>query len=788
MDSENKTVFVSETEFYSGAANQEKGHYLVIVSNSDSIREIELSSLGKQRITIGRDADNDIRIAEDFVSGHHGKFKFIDGRLYYADLGSTNGTEMEDAAGQKFLRGNKQYYPIQEGTRIRVNYTSGDVTKSVLMLYASYHETGEWKRFPIEMPEIKIGRSPDNEIVLTNPSVSRLHAVISQKGSGYQIDDQGSMNGVLLNGMSVSSMGLTDKDIIQICNSVLIFTTSAIFYKNTMEGVSLSIRNINKFVGKSSQKKQILTNVNCEIGSNEFVAIIGGSGAGKSTLMNAISGFDREIEGTIFCSGIDLRKNFSSLKNMIGYVPQQDIIYENLTLRRMLYYTAKMKMPADTTPDEIQKRINQVLAMVELSEHQDTYIRKLSGGQKKRASIAVELLADPSLFFLDEPTSGLDPGTEKKLMQTLYKLSKSQGKTIIMVTHTTQNLHLCDKVIFMGPGGRLCFCGTTEQAKMFFDTPDLVDIYNMIAENPAMWAEQFANCNDEIGDENAKSGAPIEDKKRVNVFRQMGILTARYAELIWNDKPRMILLFMQPILIALLITVVASEDVFDLYGDTKSILFALSCAGIWIGLFNSIQEICKERVILKREYMANLKLTAYVISKYLIQIVIGLIQAILLTVPFMMMVGKPEEGLIMDNPEMEMLLLMWLTILASMSMGLVVSGMVKTGDKAMTIAPFLLIIQLLFSGILFKLEGLGSKIAYFTVSKWSVEGLGSLANLNAMQSAMEKEVPNYTRDFEEMFEFTKDHVMTSIWVLLAFLLICGVISTLVLTNVSRDSR
>ena len=203
-----------------------------------------------------------------------------------------------------------------------------------------------------------------------------------------------------------------------------------------------------------------MNDVSCEIRPNEFVAIIGGSGAGKTTLMNAISGFEQEFTGKVYCNNVDLVAQFQHLKNIIGFVPQQDIIYENLTLKRMLLYTAKLKMPEDTKKQEMEQRIEAVLKMVDLLEHQNTYIRKLSGGQKKRASIAVELLADPKLFFLDEPTSGLDPGTEKNLMETLSRLAKEQNKTIIMVTHTTQNLHLCDKIIFMGPGsGSRCYPG-----------------------------------------------------------------------------------------------------------------------------------------------------------------------------------------------------------------------------------------------------------------------------------------------------------------------------------------
>lgn len=761
-----------------------EGHYLILLDASGEMREIDLSSFGKQRIYIGRDiASNDIVLSASFVSKEHGKIKLIGNRAYYADLGSTNGTYIEDSGAHKLLRKNQKYYYLQDGTILKIKYQE----QSILLLYTNNLAKGVWRKYSIEIPEIRIGRSVDNDIVLSQPSVSRIHAILKKKDNSYEIIDNNSMNGVLVNSIPVvGARVLKDKDIIQIFNSKLIFTNCAIYYKNSMQGISLDVRNINKFVGRN--RKQILTNVNCEIDSNEFVAIIGGSGAGKSTLMNAISGFDKQVEGEVYCNGISLRQQFNSLKNLIGYVPQQDIIYENLTLRRMLYYTAKMKMPPDTGKREIQKRIDDVLKMVELQEHQNTYIRKLSGGQKKRASIAVELLADPSLFFLDEPTSGLDPGTEKKLMQTLSKLSKSQGKTIIMVTHTTQNLHLCDKVIFMGPGGRLCFCGTTEQAKMFFDTDDLVNIYNMIAEDPAMWAQQFANCVENEEEQAQDSGRIDMNRKSANAFRQMRILTSRYAELIWNDKQRMIMLFLQPVLIAALLALVAADDVFEIFDGTKSILFALSCAGIWIGLFNSIQEICKERVILKREYMANLKLSSYMMSKYVVQVMIGFIQAFLIILVFTLAVGKPEQGIFFKNPLFEMFVLFWLTILSSMAIGFVISGLVKSGDKAMTIAPFLLIIQLLFSGILFELKGIGSKLSYLTVSKWSVEGFGRIAHLNNLTSKLQQEFPTYTREAENMFEATKGQLGTDMAVLGAFIVLCFAVCVIVLRNVSKDSR
>ena len=216
------------------------------------------------------------------------------------------------------------------------------------------------------------------------------------KAGRYIIYDNHSTNGVFVNGERIeNSMSVIDGDIIQLAGIFIVITSGSIIYQSEPGGVSLTLHNVNKTVKSNGEKKRkILNHVFCNIDNNEFVAIIGGSGAGKTTVMNAMSGFDNDISGKVYCNGIDLRKNFSSLKNMIGFVPQQDIIYENLKLRRMLQYTAQLKMPDDITNEERDRRIQKVLKMVSLEEHAETYIRKLSGGQKKRASIAVELLAD----------------------------------------------------------------------------------------------------------------------------------------------------------------------------------------------------------------------------------------------------------------------------------------------------------------------------------------------------------------------------------------------------------
>ena len=364
-----------------------------------------------------------------------------------------------------------------------------------------------------------------------------------------------------------------------------------------------------------------------------------------------------------------------------------------------------------------------------------------------------------------------------------------------MVTHTTQNLHLCDKVIFMGPGGRLCFVGNVEEAKAFYQTEDLVNIYNMIAEDPKYWQERFADQRKKTQPEGGWEGKEKEQKrpnskrkKQESALRQFLILTERYGELLWNDRPRLLLLLIQPFLIAVLLKIVADENIFDIYESTKSMLFALSCSGIWIGMFNSIQEICKERVILKREYMANLKLPCYMLSKFVLQAVLGLAQSVILTMVFLNLVGKHRDGLIFPDFRADILFTMWLTVLASVAMGFIISSVVRSGDKAMAAAPFVLIVQLLFSGILFTLEGAGEKISYCTVSRWSVEALGSIAGLNKLDLKMQADFPMLEHEAESIFKATAGHVVLTWEILVLMTAILMVVATIMLRNVAKDRR
>ncbi|MBQ3392774.1 MAG: ABC transporter ATP-binding protein [Lachnospiraceae bacterium] len=280
----------------------------------------------------------------------------------------------------------------------------------------------------------------------------------------------------------------------------------------------------------------------------------------------------------VHINGIDLYRNFDSLKQLIGYVPQSDIVYDNLTLYDMLSYTARLRLPRDMNEAERDAAIDRAIRLVELTEKKNSFIKSLSGGQKKRASIAVELLSDPKLLFLDEPASGLDPGTERNLMQSLREMANG-GKTVILVTHSTLQLKLCDKIVFMGKGGNLCFFGSYDEALDFFGVSDVVDVYNMITENAKEWRGKYDRLRTMSGTAKAAPGKTAQRKIKKNI--QLPVLCSRYIKLVVNDRQRLLLLLIQAPVLALLISLVADGKRFEQYEMTKSLLFALSCLRFW---------------------------------------------------------------------------------------------------------------------------------------------------------------------------------------------------------------
>lgn len=758
----------------------ENNQYIITVIEDSNIRTINLTSLNKQKISFGRGEDNDIVLLSPLVSVNHGYFELSNNKISVVDNQSTNGI---------FVNNNKiAASPLKDGDSIKIDDPVDPLNRGVIFILSTNDKVTSWQQIDLEKKQvITIGRDSSSDIVINHISVSLKHATITEKNHKFIIKDNNSTNGIMINGeLLTGEIPLKERDVILIANAKLIFYKNNILYQTYDSGVSLEAADITKTVKVKGKKKDISQHVSLSIKPGQFVAFVGGSGAGKSTFMNCISGVSRPTSGKVYVNGNDLFKNYAVLKNIIGYVPQQDIVFTDLTLKDMLKYAAELRMPDDATEEEKKNRIKAVLETVELTGKEDVMIKNLSGGQRKRASIAVELIADPKLFFLDEPTSGLDPGTERSIMKTLRKMADS-GKTIILVTHTTLNLHLCDKIAFFGTEGRLCFSGAPNEALSFFNVTDFVDIYTLLNEDTKTWYDKFNNSEykDHITKED--SGKTTKEKNKKSFAKQFLTLSKRYAKTIINNKQQLLLLLAQAPIIAYLLSLVVTDNLFNSYDEAKTLLFAMASASIWLGLLNSIQEICKERVILQKEYMANLKLSAYLGSKMLIQCLLGFIQAVLLVTTFSLLVEVPSTGVV-TSWYLETTVVCFTTIISASSLGLVVSSLSKNSSVAMSFAPLLLVPQLLFSGMLFPLEGVVDKISYFILCRWSVEGFGTINNLNDLTDSIQEIVPTYIREAESFYTFTETHLFQDIAIIIFMMIILLILCFGILKHQLERSR
>lgn len=313
----------------------EQKKYLIIIDNFGKIQEVPLESFGKDRLILGSDpVQCDIVIRSNIISHVHGKLKFMGPRVLFADLNSTNGTIVETDGYQKYLHGNTTYHELKSGSILRVQSRQSTPDKSIVILYTNVSEKGVWRKAPLLSGRLSIGRGDGNDIILNHPCISRKHACIIKEGKRAVLVDNSS-NGIFLNGKVVNGKAvLHEKDVITILNSTLLYTDGNVFYKTSRQGTHIDVTDVNKYVGKNNKK--ILDQVSCHIGSNDFVAIIGGSGAGKTTLMNAISGFDKKFAGNIKYNGVELKPHFNEWKSIIGYVPQEDIIFDDCI--RCIFY------------------------------------------------------------------------------------------------------------------------------------------------------------------------------------------------------------------------------------------------------------------------------------------------------------------------------------------------------------------------------------------------------------------------------------------------------------------
>ena len=551
---------------------------LVVTSNIHSGRFVHPLTRAVQNL--GRDPENEIIIDEPIVSSWHAQIVREEGQLFLIHPHPSRGKTLNGLwyQGQR-IPGDQQFRKqLQSGDIFRIGDEHG--TLVTLTYDAGRHvpldTLSELAPIPMEGERLTIGRIAENTVVLNHPQVSAHHAVLEKVDDGYRILDTNSTNHVYVNGERVTQQLLRTGDEIRIGPYRLAYNGSELRQYDESGHIRIDALHLKK-VGNN--QTILLNDISLVIPPRKFVALVGGSGAGKSTLMDALNGLRPAQEGTVFYNNVDYYHHLAAFNTQLGYVPQDDIVHRELTVERALYYAARLRLPSDFTQEQVQWRINEVLEDVEMTERRNLLVSKLSGGQRKRVSIALELLANPGVFFLDEPTSGLDPGLDRKMMTLLRRLADG-GRTIVLVTHATNNINTCDYVCFLAQGGRLAYFGPPEEAKAFFGKTDFGEIYSALEPTreqpdiPKQAEELFLASSDyqryvarplrerPTQHENQQAAAkPAQQIKRGNAWSQFLLLSSRYLELLKNDTGNLLILLLQAPVIAIMLVLMVRFEV-----------------------------------------------------------------------------------------------------------------------------------------------------------------------------------------------------------------------------------
>ena len=745
--------------------------------------------LDKGFYTLGRSTKSTITIQHPKVSGHHAQIQRVRGHYEIVDVGSANGMFHNAQRIQKKQLNDGDV--IYLGQEVMVQYRNFvGLVPAVLPKKKTPPPPPPIKTLVAQGQNlIKIGRSRENGIRLNHPQVSRHHAQIERMGSRYRLIDLKSNNGVFVNKAKIAHEAwLKDGDEIRIGPYRFDFDKGGLQGNLEIPGVKLDIVGLQKWVSKP-ETKNLLRTISMSIEPGEFVALVGLSGAGKSTLMDAINGFRPATNGKVFANGDDLYDNFDMYRNDMGYVPQKDIVHKDLTVFDALDYAAQLRMPADTTPEARKKRVMEVLQELDLADRHDVLINKVSGGQLKRVSIGVELLTKPRLFFLDEPTSGLDPGTEFRMMKLLRQLA-DKGRTIMLVTHATKNVMMCDKVIILVRDGYLAYFGPPEEALTYFDqyrpteekrTKDIEfdDIYTILQdekrkETPKHWAvyyrqkstqydeyvvpaenllgtgAQLRECflkevastqpaQNVVGPQPARPSTPTmaipgASSKQVSALRQFMILFARNFKITIQDRAALIMtLLLAPVLG--LMDLLWTNKLFD-PADGNPIrimmmLFVTAVITFLVGALSSVREIVKEQEIYKRERIINLKIMPYVLSKVGLGIVLALYQALVLLIFKIILVLPPGTLPAGDGAYLTIYVTMFFGVLTGYLLGLTISALTPSANSAMSILIAIVVLQIVFAGVLVPLQETPGHQIFSPImsNKWTVEALVNVTGL-----------------------------------------------------------
>jgi ABC-type multidrug transport system ATPase subunit/pSer/pThr/pTyr-binding forkhead associated (FHA) protein/ABC-type multidrug transport system permease subunit len=598
--------------------------------------------------------------------------------------------------------------------------------------------------------ELSIGCDPRCDVRLSHALVRARHATLRCDSLGaLWLEDKATVAGTYVNGERLKGRRhINQGDTLQIGPYSARVGRSELQALEQVAGVDIEVDAATLYAPGTADeqdppRRALLRDVSLHLPPATLTAVAGPSGAGKTTLMRLLSGQVNADKGQVRYNGDDLAAFRHAHAPLMGFVPQDDIVHGDLNVHEALDYQARLRLPIDTAPGEREERIGQALRFVGLVAQSRQLVRTLSGGQRKRVSIASELLNDPEVLFLDEPTSGLDPGLDKRMM-LLLRLLADQGRTVILTTHAITHVDVCDELVLVGPGGRIIYAAPPSEVTSWFGVETLGDVFSLV-ETPETSAEAAARVPASPGSSlvprppaaasrGQTAGVRLQfwsPAWRQVVRRQGTIFAERYVRLFSRDRSAMLFSLCQGVALALLAALVAPPSLqwgFEGRGGATT-MFVVGCAVVWFGMINSVRELVKEKAIWQREQLVGAIVPAYLASKVVVLGVLAAFQTLTVLICLSLTVGLPSHGPV-GAPFITMGITLWLANMSGIAIGLLVSALAPNSDRAMSIVPYLLIPQLVLSGVLFTLGDLGV-LSFLISSRWSVSGLGGIAGDNA---------------------------------------------------------
>lgn len=689
--------------------------------------------------SLGRAETADIRLSDLRVSRQQGTLRVESGRWHYEDI-STSGTF--DATGEPVHRCN-----VATTTILRLGAPNG-VCVTLTPLHpaatrdpapARRHQTNKEPLPPpfaesiheVASDSLTLGRSADCDIVIDDLLVSRRHARLGRDANGaWFLEDLDSANGTLVDGTRVDRTTIHDGSRVTLGSSSFVFENG---YLQPPDGSRGAVLDAERLWIVVADNLVLLEGISLGVPSGSLTAIVGPSGAGKSTLLRVLTGQLNPTGGSVRVMGNDLYASYEQLRSHIGYVPQDDIVQGQLTARRCLTFGAELRFPEDVSAAERAARITTILEELGLGDHADKPVAKLSGGQRKRVSVALELLTEPDLLLLDEPTTGLDPGYEKSIMELLRRIS-DDGRAVVVVTHAVANLDLCDQVLFLATGGRLAYVGMAADAPAHFGVDEFAGVFEAL-EHPAETRDDTSPRMASQSVPSVGTADPDQPSSYPNgLAHQLSALVRRHVEILLADPRTLVVYALAAVIPAILLALIADPGALELgspgTADARMLIGAMAVTVSVLGVANGAREIVKELPGYRRERAAGLRRSAYLLSKLVVLGAIIVVQTALVVLFATIRAGGPGRGTVFPG-RLELFGVLAATGLASLCVGLLISAVMSSSEKAVAAIPLAFVVFWLFSGTVSDLADTPvlSQVALTSPSNWGTAAAAGTVGL-----------------------------------------------------------